>query len=100
MEDKNPSGRSFDRGCLGACLLFSGVAILNIVFLFLAPSEIVVPFSGNYMSSLVLVLAGIIIVGLAGVMTVFSPHRKYWFVAEALLTLADVVLVASYFIFK
>ena len=98
MEEKNPSGSSFDRGCLAACILFGCAAALNIVFLFLSPSEVIIPFTDHLMSSLLLAIAGMGVVGLAGVMSVFSPHRKYWLIAESLLTLADVLLVASYFI--
>ena len=100
MEEKNTSGSSFDRGCLAACILFGCTAVLNIVFLFLSPPEVVIPFTDHLMSSLFLTIAGMAVVGLAGVMSVFSPHRKYWLIAESILTLADVLLVASYFILE
>lgn len=98
-EGEQPSSKSgFDRGCLAACVLFVCVATLNIVFQFFAPPELVLPLTGSMISSLVLVIAGILVVGLAGIMTVFSPRRKYWFICQVLLSLADTVLIASYFV--
>ena len=98
-DEENPSSRSgFDRGCLAACILFVAVATLNIVFQFFAPPELVLPLTGSTISSLILVIAGIVVVGLAGIMTVFSPRRKYWFICQVLLSLADAVLIASYFV--
>lgn len=92
----NSSG--FDRGCLAACILFTVIAGLNIAFLFLAPTEVTMPLFGNRISSLLLTIAGILVTGLAGVMSVFSPHRKYWFAAMVILTLADTILLASFLI--
>ena len=82
MEERRPdkeqpsSGRGFDRGCLAACVLFVLIAVLNIAFQFFAPPELILPLTGSQISSLVLVIAGIAVVGLAGIMAVFSPHRK------------------------
>ena len=97
-EEKPSSESGFDRGCLAACILFVCVAALNIVFQFFAPSELVLPLTGSTISSLVLVIAGIAVVGLSGIMAVFSPRRKYWFICQVLLSLADTVLIASYFV--
>ena len=96
-EEKKPAS-SFDRGCLGACVMFGCVAVLNIVFLFFAPAELSMPFTGSRVSSLFLAIAGMAVVGLAGVMSVFTPHRKYWFIFETVLTLADVALITSFFV--
>lgn len=97
QEGGTPSGPVFDRGCLAACVLFACIAALNIVFLFHAHKTLIMPLTEVSVSSLALVIAGIAVTGLSGIMSVFSPHRKPWFICQVLLTLADAVLIASFF---
>lgn len=84
-----------DKITLSACILLACVAILNIVFVFFAPSTISVLFTDSRIASRWFAIGGILVVGLSGVMAVFSPHRKYWLVAQIVLTLLDVVLVTG-----